>query len=132
VDGQDEGRAGGASASLEPGEHKLRLEMTCFETLQKTFSLQDDLTLTLPLVPLKGACVGQISNPNDPGFVQVLAHPSAHVFIDGQDTKRETPLIDFPLAPGHHTLRLVSGDQARVLEVDIKPGRSISQSISFR
>jgi serine/threonine protein kinase len=134
IDGRDEGVAGGSVATLEPGVHTVRAEKSCFDTATKTFTVLDnvDTSLSLTLKPLNGSCLTLDTKPTDPGFLQLIAHPAAHVFIDGKDIGRDTPLLDFPLAPGHHTLRLVLEDDARVIDLDVKPGRSISQTVSFR
>jgi serine/threonine protein kinase len=134
IDGLDSGRSGGPVATLTPGVHTVRAELNCFATVDKNFTVNEstDSNLTLTLAPLKGSCIVPVTKPTDPGFLQLVAHPSAHVFIDGQDSRRDTPLIDFPLAPGHHTLRLVTGDEARVIDIDVRAGQSVSKAVAFR
>ena len=43
----------------------------------------------------------------------------------------DTPLIDFPLKPGMHTLRLVNEELHvdRRIEVEIKPGQTTTLSL---
>jgi serine/threonine-protein kinase len=69
----------------------------------------------------------------EPGFLRVLAHPWAHVEIDGKQL-RTTPVdAPIPLAPGKHIVRLVNPFfEAYETEVEIASKKVTSLTRALR
>jgi serine/threonine protein kinase len=61
-----------------------------------------------------------------PGRLSVQSNPAAQVFIDGDDTGRYTPLINFELPPGTYRVELVNEEFGlrRSYRVEIESGRT--------
>ncbi|RMG17170.1 MAG: PEGA domain-containing protein [Deltaproteobacteria bacterium] len=69
-----------------------------------------------------------------PGRLTVFSSGLARVYIDGRDIGRTTPLRDYPLKPGRHTVRLVSpttGARARKV-VYIQPNQPTRIQLKLR
>lgn len=134
VDGQDMGKTPAALATLSPGHYTVRAELKCFQAAETRVKLGSfDRSVALDLKPLPGACVAN-ARPSPasstPGRLRLMSRPPAQVFIDGVDTGRRTPLIDYPLPPGKHVVRLVTdGQSSQELEVDIEPGRPFTRHV---
>lgn len=64
--------------------------------------------------------------PAGSGTLTVGSKPAARVHINGKDTGRYTPLINFKIPAGKHTIRLVNEDFGlnKTLYVDVKPGEN--------
>lgn len=60
------------------------------------------------------------------GTVNIASKPAARVYIDGQDTGRYTPLINFKVKAGKRKVNLVNPDFGldKTYYVDVKPGES--------
>ncbi len=133
IDGRPSGRSGDTVATLEPGEHTIRIQLDCYQGIEKKFVVgMEGASLSFTLQPINGSCVAAARLPTDNGFLQLISHPDAHVSIDGSDIHRDTPLLDYALPPGRHSIQLVAGDDARVMELEVKPGRTISKVVTFK
>ncbi len=62
--------------------------------------------------------------PTGTGTLMIGSKPAARVYIDGEDTGRHTPLINFKIQAGKHKIRLVNEEFGlnKTFYVDIKPG----------
>jgi serine/threonine protein kinase len=61
------------------------------------------------------------------GTLVVNTVPWSLVAIDGRDTGRTTPLLNYPIAPGVHQLQLrTATGQIHVERIEIKPGQTLS------
>lgn len=62
--------------------------------------------------------------PTGTGVVHIQSNPVARVYIDGQDTGRYTPLLNFKIKSGKHKIKLVNSDfgLSKTYYVNIKPG----------
>ncbi len=78
------------------------------------------------------ALVHDTAQSTEPAHLTINAVPWAHVTIDGVLIK-DTPILNHPLAPGHHKveLRRPSGQKVE-LALDLRPGESIKKIIEFR
>ncbi len=64
--------------------------------------------------------------PGTPGTLVVSSVPWARVFVDGQDTGRNTPLMGFKLPPGPHQIGLQTQDgRTHTRTVNVQPGKTI-------
>jgi hypothetical protein len=64
--------------------------------------------------------------PGTPGKLVVSSVPWARVFVDGQDTGRNTPLLGLDLPPGPHEIGLQTQDgRTHVRRVNVKPGQVV-------
>lgn len=135
VDGERAGRSPQVLAGLAPGRHVVRAELTCYEPARQPVQVGDtDQTIELRLTPLRGGCIAQSAGAaqDAPGRLSLTSRPVARVFIDGVDTRRTTPLIDYPIAPGRRSVRLVAEGLEHELELDVRAGRSIQQQVTLR
>jgi serine/threonine protein kinase len=63
----------------------------------------------------------RLTVPISDGFLSANSIPWSRVIVDGRDTGRDTPLVNFPLKPGRHRLTLKTGDgRERSLSFTIK------------
>jgi serine/threonine protein kinase len=64
--------------------------------------------------------------PTGTGVLTIGSKPTARVYIDGQDTGRYTPLMNFKVKAGKHKINLVNPEFGlnKTYYVDIKPGDS--------
>ena len=54
------------------------------------------------------------------GVLAISTQPWAHIFLDGRDTHRDTPVRDLRARAGHHTIGLRKPDGTMVtIEVDV-------------
>lgn len=66
------------------------------------------------------------------GTVSVSSTPSGKVFIDGADTGLSTPVVDLPVAPGKHALKIVSADgREATSEFEIEAGGSLNLNLNL-
>jgi serine/threonine-protein kinase len=66
------------------------------------------------------------------GSLSINTVPWAYVYIDGRDTKRNTPLLGFPVTTGPHDVRLQTPTgSAHVVHVEIAPGETVRISHRF-
>jgi hypothetical protein len=66
------------------------------------------------------------------GFLNVHSKPEARVIIDGNDTQRSTPLLNYELPTGQHKLTLVtSNGKQSSLGFTIKRGETSTLRINF-
>lgn len=136
VDGREVGKLPAALATLGAGTYRVRVEQKCFETKEQTVTLGEfDKTVDFQLKTMPGACVAAARPPAGsavPGQLRLTSRPPARVFIDGVDTGRTTPLLNFPIAPGKHSIRLVTEhNSSEEIEIDVRPGRSITRSVNI-
>jgi|GEM_PF-1526307 len=68
------------------------------------------------------------------GYVNVLSIPVARVYIDGFDTKLETPLFAYEVAAGKHVVRLKTEDGRfdRTYKVIVGPGGTTRLAVDLR
>lgn len=134
VDGREAGRVPAALATLGAGTYRIRVEQKCFKSEEQTVTLGEfDKAIAIDLKPMPGACVAN-SRPSShstiPGQLRLMSRPTARVFIDGVDTGKMTPLLNHPLAPGVHSIRLVTEqNSSEELEVEIRPGRPFTKTV---
>jgi hypothetical protein len=58
--------------------------------------------------------------------------PAGKVYIDGNDTGLTTPIVDLPVAPGKHTLKIVSEDgREQATDFDIEAGGSLNLNLNL-
>ena len=63
--------------------------------------------------------------PNAPGNLVINSVPWAYVWVDGMDTRRTTPMMGYPLAPGMHEVQLRTAmGQVHTQRVLISPGQT--------
>ncbi len=65
------------------------------------------------------------SSENEPGYLIANTVPFAHVFVDGKDTGKSTPIAPrskLELKPGKHIITFVVGGKKFPNEITIKPG----------
>ncbi len=67
------------------------------------------------------------------GYLSLITSPWTHV-TEGAHDLGETPLVRVPLAPGHHTLRLVNTEAgiSETYDVDIEAGQTTSRRLGLR
>ena len=52
--------------------------------------------------------------------------PWARVFVDGRDTGRNTPVRNYPVPPGSHTIGLRTNDGTmHTVQVDVPAGENV-------
>ena len=67
------------------------------------------------------------------GFLNLSSKPSAQVFINGRRIKRATPLSNYPLPTGDHSVRLESPrGKVKTLRIHIKAQQTVSHEINMR
>jgi hypothetical protein len=83
-------------------------------------------------VPATGAVMqGQAAPLSGTGFLNVESDVSATIYIDGT-LVGSSPVQDFPLTSGKHSLRaVVGGDRVRTLNVQISPGIATPVELTF-
>jgi hypothetical protein len=59
-------------------------------------------------------------------MLSIQSRPAARIFIDGTDTGRYTPLINFPLPAGPHRVVLINEEFAmeRQYQITIEDGQT--------
>jgi hypothetical protein len=68
----------------------------------------------------------------DQGSLSVSSTPAGKVFLDGADTGLTTPVVDLPVAPGKHTLKVVSADgREQTTEFDMESGGSLNLNLNL-
>ncbi|MDP3274901.1 MAG: serine/threonine-protein kinase [Deltaproteobacteria bacterium] len=74
----------------------------------------------------------RLSPPVRPGFLTLSSTPRAGVY-EGTRRLGHTPLVDFPLSPGQHRLRLLpdDGDDEQVLVLDVRSSATIVRRIRW-
>lgn len=67
------------------------------------------------------------------GVLSVSSEPTgAKLFLDGADTGLSTPVVDFPVPPGAHTLKLVGADGREIAsEFTIEAGGSLNLNLTL-
>ncbi len=66
------------------------------------------------------------------GSLSVSSNPSGKVFLDGADTGLTTPVVDLPVAPGKHTLKVVSADgREQSSDFEIEAGGTLNLNINL-
>lgn len=67
------------------------------------------------------------------GMLSVSSEPTgAKLFLDGADTGLVTPVVDFPVPPGAHTLKLVGADAREIAsEFTIEAGGSLNLNLTL-
>lgn len=66
------------------------------------------------------------------GSLSVSSTPSGKVYLDGTDTGLMTPVVDLPVAPGKHTLKIVSADgREQSSDFDIEAGGSLNLNVNL-
>jgi serine/threonine protein kinase len=133
VDGRLEGHSGEAIGTIAAGGHLMRVVRNCYAPIERKITLSEsDLALNFQLSPIPGACaLVPERRETDNGSLRLYSHPVARVIVDEKDTGRTTPLVDYPITPGHHMIRLVSEDGAREFNALIEPQRPYTQTVVF-
>lgn len=68
----------------------------------------------------------RVTGTADIGKLTVNSVPWAHVSIDGQDTGKNTPVLNFQVTPGAHTIRLETPDgRVHTEQVSVKAGETL-------
>ncbi|MEC7519133.1 MAG: protein kinase [Myxococcota bacterium] len=64
--------------------------------------------------------------PAGRGSLTINTMPWARVFVDGRDTGRNTPVRNYPVAPGSHTIGLRTNDGTmHTVQVDVPAGENV-------
>ncbi len=73
-------------------------------------------------------------DPGHLGWVNLVSVPAARVWVDGFDTRLETPLYGYELRAGAHEVRLVSLDGAwdRTYTIRVEPGGTTHLAVDLR
>lgn len=71
--------------------------------------------------------------PAAQGMLSVSSEPTgAKLFLDGADTGLATPVVDFPVAPGAHTVKLVGVDGRELsTEFTLEAGGSLNLNLTL-
>jgi hypothetical protein len=68
-------------------------------------------------VPEEAVDAVDAAAPEEQGTISVSSTPVGRVFLDGNDLGLTTPIVDLPVAPGTHTLKVVEDGTGRLKEV---------------
>lgn len=69
------------------------------------------------------AAVSEQAADADAAYLSIECDPKAHAYIDDVDTGRDTPITDFVVKAGRHTVTLVAPDgKKQVLGISLKSG----------
>ncbi len=129
IDGRGYAKTPEKIGTLETGEHTVRVELKCYMPVEETITLDADRTLSFKLKPMPGECLAPRAQAAkaSTGVLHLISRPPAYVTVDGRDIGRMTPLRDFQLPAGPHTLRLEADGRSKTLEIDVVPGRAVTK-----
>ena len=66
-------------------------------------------------------------------YLTVITLPWAWVYVDGQKFPRHTPIVGAPVKPGHHLLKLETGDgRVQMVDLSLRPGQRETVSHAFK
>lgn len=110
---------------LEPGEHSIIISKSGYKNYKTNFQINENELTDLGVINL-------ISVEVQNGFISVDTNPSgANVFIDG-DLKGVTPLNNYPLKPGIHTIVISKfGYMDYTRSVNIEANKTFTISVTL-
>ncbi|MCC7073972.1 MAG: PEGA domain-containing protein [Deltaproteobacteria bacterium] len=88
---------------------------------------------TPPATPAPDAVTPPATPPPAQGMLSIASEPTgAKLFLDGADTGLSTPVVDFPVAPGAHTVKLVGADGRELsTEFTLEAGGSLNLNLTL-
>jgi serine/threonine protein kinase len=130
-DGRLEGKAGRAIGTVSEGRHVMKVQLDCFKPIEQPVVIAPgEQTMKFNLQPIPGACaIIPAATASSPGTLNIYSTPSARVIIDEKQISRMTPVLAYPLAPGKHTIRLLTDDEAQQFEIVVKPGQAVTKTV---
>ena len=86
-----------------------------------------------PAAPAAETAAPPATPPATQGMLSVSSDPTgAKLFIDGVDSGLATPVVDFPVAPGAHTVKLVGADGRELsTEFTLEAGGSLTLNLTL-
>jgi hypothetical protein len=148
LDGRKRGTTPLRITDLECGpSHSIRIKAAGYRAFQETFEftekecqdgeanrqyalVREKGESGSPASPKEGPAAGKGGpkpQPEDAGFgyLDLNSRPWAHVWIDGKDINRTTPLFNYRLPAGEHAIQLVNKnfDFDRTFKIKIKSGQ---------
>lgn len=146
LDGETAGNTPLTLEDLEYGEHSVRIALKGYEPVERSVSLTEsephkELTINLEKIRVAHSGGGSRTprghtgrQPEDTGsgggqgFLVVSTQPWGHVFVDGRDTGRDTPILPsnpLRLSPGRHRLTIQTNSGQRfTFTVNIASGET--------
>lgn len=83
--------------------------------------------------PRSAASAPRVAEAPTKAWLTVSTLPWAWVHVDGQRLARHTPVVNYPVKPGRHQVRLVSGDgREHSVEINLKAGQRLTVSHAFK
>ncbi len=125
VDGAKLGEA--RSAELEPGRHRVEVELVGFQTFLTEVDLASGEKRRLEATLVA-------SKKREPGLLDIACAPWCRVLLDGRDVGQPAPFVGLKVPSGKHQLRMEHPPtgSSREVEIFIKPGATVRETASFR
>ncbi|GEM_PF-1852375 len=64
-------------------------------------------------------------------YLSIQSDEPATVVINGQKFEKDAPFEEAPLPPGHIMVRLIHGNDVRLVDLDLEPGKLTRASVTF-
>ena len=111
---------------LKPGSHSIKISMLGYSDYSTSIQVSENQLTNLGIINLQ-----PISIQN--GFLTVTSNPSgADIFIDGNLIKETTPLYNYPLKPGSHSIKIsMLGYKDSIRSVYIEANKTLSISVTL-